>query len=62
MVATMVATLDISKPVDADGQPIEQPIVFSTGLSSHPGKFDVSFRARSKEAAELLSQAVGDAE
>lgn len=57
----MVATMDISKPVGPDGKPLEQPIVFSTGLSSHPGKFDVAFQARSEKAARLLKEAVGDA-
>ncbi|KAF1809998.1 cytochrome P450 [Eremomyces bilateralis CBS 781.70] len=61
-VATMIATTDISKPVSPDGRPIDQPIVFSTGLSSHPGKFDVNFQPRSEKATRLLAQAVGDAQ
>jgi hypothetical protein len=55
--ATLIATVDVSKPIGADGKPVEQPINFSTGLSSHPGKFDVSFKARSETAARLLAEA-----
>jgi hypothetical protein len=60
MVATLLATTDISKPVDADGNPIEQDIHFSTGLSSHPGKFDIVFKPRSEKAMQLLADFVGD--
>ncbi|KAH7025683.1 cytochrome P450 [Microdochium trichocladiopsis] len=60
MVATLLATTDISKPLDAQGRPIEQPIHFSTGLSSHPGKFDVVFKPRSEKALRLLEAFVGD--
>ena len=56
--ATLIATLDISKPLTPSGEPIEQPINFSTGLSSHPGKFDVVFKARSEKAARLLEEVV----
>ncbi|KAH9897587.1 cytochrome P450 [Xylariomycetidae sp. FL2044] len=61
MMATLIATTDISKPVGPDGKPIEQPFKFSTGLSSHPGKFDVVFKPRSEMAQRLLAEAVGDA-
>ncbi len=60
-VATLIATVDVSQPLDEQGNPIVQPIKFSTGLSSHPGKFDVVFKPRSKEAQQLLADAVGDA-
>jgi cytochrome P450 len=59
-IATLIATVDISKPVDSEGRVREQPITFSTGLSSHPGKFDVVFRPRSRRAEEVLRSAVGD--
>lgn len=62
MVATMVATMDISAPLNPDGTPFDQPIKFSTGLSSHPGKFDVVFKPRSEKAAALLKEANGDAQ
>ncbi|KAL6246440.1 hypothetical protein RBB50_006676 [Rhinocladiella similis] len=61
-IATLIATVDVSKPVDAGGRPIDQPIKFSTGLSSHPGKFDVVFKPRSSDAESLLADAVGDAQ
>lgn len=60
MVATLLATTDISKPTDENGNTIEQPIHFSTGLSSHPGKFDVVFTPRSEKAQRLLDDFVGD--
>lgn len=60
--ATMIATIDVSKPLDSKGKPLEQKIVFSTGLSSHPGKFQVSFAPRSEKAAGLLAEAQGDRE
>ncbi|KAI1459880.1 cytochrome P450 [Annulohypoxylon moriforme] len=62
MIATLVATTDISKPIGPDGKPIEQTIKFSTGLSSHPGKLDVIFKPRSEKALRLLSEAVKDAQ
>jgi hypothetical protein len=60
MVATLVATTDISKPTGPDGNPVEQPIEFSTGLSSHPGKFDVVYKPRSEKALQLLEDYVGE--
>ncbi|OTA57464.1 cytochrome P450 [Hypoxylon sp. EC38] len=62
MMATLIATTDISKPIGLDGKPIEQTITFSTGLSSHPGKLDVVFRPRSEKALRLLAEAVRDAQ
>lgn len=56
MLATLISTMDISKPLGADGRPIEQELHFSTGLSSHPGHFDVVFNPRSEKAAALLDE------
>lgn len=52
---TLVATLDISKPIGPDGKPVEPAVKFSTGLSSHPAHFDCDFKLRSKKAGMLLS-------
>jgi cytochrome P450 len=52
---TLIATMDISKPVGEDGELVEPVVKFSTGLSSHPAHFDCEFRARSKSAEILLS-------
>lgn len=60
IMATLIATSDISKPIGPDGNPIEQTIKFSTGLSSHPGKLDVVFKPRSEKAQRLLAEAVKD--
>ncbi|KAK5128728.1 hypothetical protein LTR85_000061 [Meristemomyces frigidus] len=54
--ATLIATMDISKPADAEGKEREQHLKFSTGLSSHPGYFDLAFRPRSEKAKALLAQ------
>ncbi|KAI2604143.1 cytochrome P450 [Hypoxylon fragiforme] len=60
LMATLIATTDISQPVGPDGVPIEQTITFSTGLSSHPGRLDVVFKPRSEKAQRLLAEAVRD--
>ncbi|KAK1835309.1 cytochrome P450 [Podospora conica] len=60
IVATMISTLDISKPLGPDGKPLEQNVRFSTGLSSHPDKFEVSFKPRSEKAVALLLEAQGE--
>ncbi|KAI1765031.1 cytochrome P450 [Hypoxylon sp. FL1150] len=62
VMATLIATTDISKPIGPDGKPVEQEIKFSTGLSSHPGRLDVVFKPRSEKAQRLLTEAVKDAE
>ncbi|KAI4862537.1 cytochrome P450 [Hypoxylon rubiginosum] len=62
IMATLIATTDISKPIGPNGKPVEQTIKFSTGLSSHPGTLDVVFKPRSEKALRLLSEAVMDAE
>ncbi|KAI5857361.1 cytochrome P450 [Durotheca rogersii] len=62
MMATLIATTDISKPLGPDGKPTEQTITFSTGLSSHPGKLDVVFKPRSERARWLLAEAVAKAQ
>ncbi|KAI1474523.1 cytochrome P450 [Daldinia eschscholtzii] len=62
IMATLIATTDILKPVGPDGKPIEQTIQFSTGLSSHPGKLDVVFKPRSEKTERLLAEAVKDAQ
>jgi len=61
MLATIVSTMDISAPIRADGRPVEQVLEFSTGLSSHPGDFEMVLTPRSEKAAALLrhSSAVG---
>ncbi|KAI1372317.1 cytochrome P450 [Hypoxylon crocopeplum] len=62
IIATLIATTDISKPVGPDGKPVEQAIEFSTGLSSHPGRLDVVFQPRSEKARRLLAEAVGNSQ
>jgi len=55
VLATLIATMDVSKPISRDGKELEQVVEFSTGLSSHPNHFDCNFEARSKQAELLLS-------
>ncbi|KAK0652608.1 cytochrome P450 [Cercophora newfieldiana] len=61
-IATVISTLDVSKPLGPDGKEIEQKVKFSTGLSSHPDKFDVCFKPRSEKAAQMLLDAQGGKE
>jgi cytochrome P450 len=57
MLATIISTMDISAPIGKDGKPMKQVLNFSTGLSSHPGSFDMIFTPRSEKAAALLREA-----
>lgn len=59
-ITTLIATMDVDPPTGKDGRPMEQEIRFSTGLSSHPGKFDVAFKPRSEQARSLLLEWSGD--
>ncbi|KAJ9604248.1 hypothetical protein H2200_011082 [Cladophialophora chaetospira] len=61
-IATLIATVDVSKPLGHDGRRIEQPITLSTGLSSHPGKFNVVFKPRSSESEDLLVDTLSHAQ
>ncbi|GJE84150.1 cytochrome P450 [Phanerochaete sordida] len=53
-IACILSTLDIAKPLDAAGKPVEPSGEYTTGLLSHPVPFDVSFKARSKTAEALI--------
>ncbi|OHW91616.1 cytochrome p450 [Colletotrichum incanum] len=57
-VATMLATLNISKKVGADGQVIEPKVTFTNGGTCHPEHFECSITPRSKKAEELLRQSL----
>lgn len=57
MLATIISTMDISAPIGADGKPVKQVLEFSTGLSSHPGEFNMTYTPRSDKAAALLREA-----
>lgn len=54
-VACILATFDITKPLDENGNPIEPSGEYTTGLLSHPVPFKVSFKPRSA-AAEALAR------
>jgi len=58
-IATVISTFDISQPIGPDGKEIKQTVKFSTGLSSHPNKFEVVFKPRSEKARRLLEEAQG---
>ncbi|KAG4030304.1 hypothetical protein MFRU_012g00460 [Monilinia fructicola] len=58
VLATLLATVDLAKPVDPHGRLRDPVVAFTTGLSSHPLHFDCRFRARSRTAASLLASAV----
>jgi len=54
MVATLISTMTLSRPVGPDGEEIDQVVTFTTGLSSHPSHFEVVFTPRSEKAKMLL--------
>ncbi|KAJ6477480.1 cytochrome P450 [Mycena vulgaris] len=57
MVASMLAVFDITKPLGADGQPIEPPVGFISDIGMAPLPFKCSITPRSKEAVELIRAA-----
>ncbi|KDR69246.1 hypothetical protein GALMADRAFT_160541 [Galerina marginata CBS 339.88] len=58
-VASILATFEISKALDADGNPIEPLIKYKSGLACHPLPFKCTLKPRS-EAAEKLIRSTGD--
>ncbi|KAF4564799.1 hypothetical protein EYR40_010971 [Pleurotus pulmonarius] len=57
-VATIFATLNISKAKDEHGSEVTPGLVFETGLTSHPKPFPCSVVCRSEGAAKLIQEAV----
>ncbi|KDR66581.1 hypothetical protein GALMADRAFT_147803 [Galerina marginata CBS 339.88] len=57
MVATILATFDISKATDDDGAPIEPSVQYHSALICHPLPFKCTLKARSKAAEELIRTA-----
>jgi len=55
--ATMLATLEISRPKDINGNDIIQIPSFDTGVITHPRPFRTVIKPRNSKAAELLGQA-----
>ncbi|KAL2208559.1 putative cytochrome P450 oxidoreductase [Sarocladium strictum] len=54
IMATLLATMDITCPTDEDGKPIPPEVKFSNGLSGVPDSFGCSFTPRSAKAKDLL--------
>lgn len=54
--AHMIATMDINKAIDENGDVITPPLEFTTGFVSHPKPFKCSIRPRSEQAVTLIGQ------
>ncbi|KAJ7140469.1 cytochrome P450 [Mycena filopes] len=57
LIASVLATLDISKAKDASGNPIEPTVRYSNSVFRLPDRFECDIRARSEAALKLLQQA-----
>ncbi|EKM59174.1 uncharacterized protein PHACADRAFT_249435 [Phanerochaete carnosa HHB-10118-sp] len=55
-IAFILTTLDIAKPSDEMGQPIEPSGEFTSGTLSHPVPFKASYKPRSKAAEVLIRE------
>lgn len=53
-VACMLATFDVSKAVDENGNPIEPKDEYTSGIVSYPAPFKCNIRPRSKVAESLI--------
>jgi hypothetical protein len=58
MVSTLLATVDIVRAKDADGNEIVPEVDVTTGILSHPKPFPWAARPRSWHAEELLAHAL----
>ncbi|KAF9557276.1 cytochrome P450 [Agrocybe pediades] len=56
LIASMIATLDISKAVDDRGKVIEPEIIFDDNIFRLPKPFKLSMKLRSKHAERMLSE------
>ncbi|KDR69223.1 hypothetical protein GALMADRAFT_925136 [Galerina marginata CBS 339.88] len=57
MVATILATFEVSKAVDDEGRPIEPSVQYQSGLVYRPIPFECTLKARSKAAEDLIRSA-----
>lgn len=55
ILTTLLQTVDILPAIDKDGKEIYPVPALSNGLSSHPERFEVQLKPRSKQAEELLA-------
>ncbi|KFA72636.1 hypothetical protein S40288_03358 [Stachybotrys chartarum IBT 40288] len=54
IMATLLATMNMSCPLDQDGKEVKPDVTFSNGLSGVPNSFGCSFTPRSGRSKELL--------
>nr|BAL05107.1 cytochrome P450 [Phanerodontia chrysosporium] len=59
-VACVLATLDIRKPVNEHGVPVEPSMAYTTGLLEQPEPFAVVFKPRSQAAEALICEGHDD--
>jgi cytochrome P450 len=58
MVSTLLATVDIMRAKDVDGNDIVPAVDVTSGMLSHPKPFPWAVRSRSRHAEDLLSQSL----
>lgn len=56
LLATLLATMNLSCPVDKDGKKVEQKVTFTNGLSGVPDDFQCIMTPRSESSKGLLMQ------
>ncbi|TFY81394.1 hypothetical protein EWM64_g2621 [Hericium alpestre] len=60
--ASILATFDITNPVDKEGKPLDPAsIEYSNSMSSRPPYFDCTFKLRSKAAGALVQNGLNEA-
>ncbi|KAF7759803.1 hypothetical protein Agabi119p4_11498 [Agaricus bisporus var. burnettii] len=52
----LIATMDITKAIDENGDPITPPVEFTTGFVSHPKPFKCNIKPRSDQRWKLVEQ------
>ncbi|KAF9036361.1 cytochrome P450 [Panaeolus papilionaceus] len=57
-IATTLATLELSKPLDANGGVIEPEVGFTTAVVSHVKPFDIRIRCRSQNVLNLIHEEI----
>jgi len=58
MIAMSLATLNIDKKKDGNGQYIEPQVEYKTGTTSHPTEFQVELAPRSPHVLDLIHHVV----
>lgn len=57
VIANILSTMDIKKPLDESGKEVTPKVELTNGLTSQPDGFDCRFIPRNKKCAELIEKA-----